>query len=691
MKIVRWAAVLSVFSCFGGIATFAADWPAISAEDLSMTSIKEQPGAPAVILLREETDDDMNHRRQVYERIKILTDAGREYANVEIQYHRRGFSMGGISGRTVHADGSVVPFDGKPFDKTVAKGGGIRINVKSFTMPDVQVGSIIDYRYSLRYEDHVAFPPEWEVQHELFQRKAYFKFIPFQTHGNMVVRLDHGQVASDVAWEPLLGIAKQPEVHRNVAAQAAAAEPAYAGPVGLVAVWIDLNLENVPAFVEEPYMPPASMMKWRIYFYYQAKSTADDYWKEEGQYWNKDVESFLGKNHGLAEAVSGIVAPSDSPEQKVRKIYSFIAKLENQDYIPERTKQEEKVLELKINKGADDVLAHRSGSHDELNRLFVAMVRAAGIPASMIWVPDRGREFFIKNYLSTRQFDAEIAIVQLDGKDVFLDPGTKFCPYGILDWHYSGVDGLRQSSNGAEIGKTSIPEYRQALTTRMADVSLDEHGVITGTVVLVFKGAPAMHLRQEGGKTDEAGRKKLLEEGLSDSDGRKITSGLRDILPGNSEIALTSKPDWDNADSPLIAQFHISCPLAVAAGKRLMLAQHLFQVNEKALFPAPNRTNGVYFYSPWQEADEVHINLPAGMTVDSLAPDDTVKVPYAVYSVSQKQEAPGQIFSRRDFILAQRVFIPNEYKQLKDFFDKVKAGDDQTALVRPGSNVASTN
>ena len=209
MKIARWAALFSIFLFFGfgGIATFAADWPAISPEDLSTTSIKEQPGAPAVILLREETDDDMNNTHQVYERIKILTDAGREYANVEIPYRRRGFSIGGISGRTVHGDGSVIPFEGKPFDKAVVKGGGIRIDVKSFTLPDVQVGSIIDYRYSLRYDDHLLLPPEWEVQDELFQRKAYFKFIPFQTHGNMYVQLDHGQIANGVAWAPLLGIA----------------------------------------------------------------------------------------------------------------------------------------------------------------------------------------------------------------------------------------------------------------------------------------------------------------------------------------------------------------------------------------------------------------------------------------------------------------------------------------------------
>src|SRR6266852_5383652 len=154
MKLVHHCAALLLLLLPLAKRSSAADWPPISPDDLSMTDIKEQPGAPAVILLREETDDDMNNAHSVYERIKILTDAGREYANVELPYSRRGFTIAAISGRTVHPDGSTVEFKDKPFDQTVVKGNGLKYNVKSFTLPDVQVGSIIDFRYSLRYSDH---------------------------------------------------------------------------------------------------------------------------------------------------------------------------------------------------------------------------------------------------------------------------------------------------------------------------------------------------------------------------------------------------------------------------------------------------------------------------------------------------------------------------------------------------------
>jgi hypothetical protein len=137
MTFARWV-VLSFVLSLVPITAMSSEFPPVSPDELKMTGIPEQPGAAAVVLNREETDNDMLNEHTVYERIKILTDAGREYGNVEIPYSRRGFNISGISGETVHSDGTVIPFTGKPFDMTVAKGAGYRVNVKSFSLPDVQ-------------------------------------------------------------------------------------------------------------------------------------------------------------------------------------------------------------------------------------------------------------------------------------------------------------------------------------------------------------------------------------------------------------------------------------------------------------------------------------------------------------------------------------------------------------------------
>src|SRR5207245_6497888 len=126
---------------------------------------------------------------------------------------------------------------------------------------------------------------------------------------------------------------------------------------------------------------------------------------------------------------------------------------------PERTESEQKTLDIKKNENAGDVLHHKGGKHDDLNRLFVSMVEAAGIPAYMIWVPDRTEQLFDDNFLSTQQLEAEIAVVQFDGKEVFLDPGSKYCPFGLVDWRYSSQKGLRQNASGVGFGETPSSNY----------------------------------------------------------------------------------------------------------------------------------------------------------------------------------------------------------------------------------------
>src|SRR3984885_10196270 len=133
---------------------FSQQWTPPTPEELSMTSQKEVPGAPAVYLFREETTDDHLHMFSIYTRLKVLTERGKEYSNVELSFARNNegvnVTIDSIQGRTIHPDGSIVLFTGKPYDKLVEKTGGIKIMSKVFTMPDVEIGSIIEYRYNLR-------------------------------------------------------------------------------------------------------------------------------------------------------------------------------------------------------------------------------------------------------------------------------------------------------------------------------------------------------------------------------------------------------------------------------------------------------------------------------------------------------------------------------------------------------------
>jgi hypothetical protein len=140
------------------------------------------------------TDDEKRVQKEVV-RIKIFTESGRSHADVEIPYIVKSTSIEDIRGRTVRPDGAVIPFSGAVFDKVIAKYKKFRYDAKTFTLPGVEVGSVIEYAYAVHWKDrlpdYVRNPGNyivqdgwtvptttWTVQQALFTRHAVFVLRP---------------------------------------------------------------------------------------------------------------------------------------------------------------------------------------------------------------------------------------------------------------------------------------------------------------------------------------------------------------------------------------------------------------------------------------------------------------------------------------------------------------------------------
>ncbi|HYM34988.1 MAG TPA: hypothetical protein VET48_06290, partial [Steroidobacteraceae bacterium] len=82
--------------CAVGATAVAEDWLPISPEELKMTSEPQAPTAPAIILYRQVDRDDQAYTEMAYVRIKILTEEGRKYADIEIPFNDTYESVRGI-------------------------------------------------------------------------------------------------------------------------------------------------------------------------------------------------------------------------------------------------------------------------------------------------------------------------------------------------------------------------------------------------------------------------------------------------------------------------------------------------------------------------------------------------------------------------------------------------------------------
>ena len=164
-----------------------------TADELKMTADPKAPGAAAVYLYREETTDDTLHYHGYYERIKVLTEKGKELATIRQPYERGPFKVAGIKGRTIHADGTVIPLTTKPSDLMDYKTANRQVNQMVFTLPSVEVGSILEYRLDIQYSDDIVSSPTWLIQQPYFVHKAHYFFRPEQTGGRYITD-NRGQV-----------------------------------------------------------------------------------------------------------------------------------------------------------------------------------------------------------------------------------------------------------------------------------------------------------------------------------------------------------------------------------------------------------------------------------------------------------------------------------------------------------------
>src|ERR1700730_18133761 len=87
----------------------AVSFQPVSSDELKMTSEPKAPGAPAIILFREVDRDDRGQtaHEDVYFRIKILTDDGRKYADIEIPFFKEEGTVVSIHARTIQQNGTI--------------------------------------------------------------------------------------------------------------------------------------------------------------------------------------------------------------------------------------------------------------------------------------------------------------------------------------------------------------------------------------------------------------------------------------------------------------------------------------------------------------------------------------------------------------------------------------------------------
>ena len=616
-------------------------------EELKMTSDPKAPGADAVYLEIKDITNDVKHSKSEYCRIKVLADKGKELATIEVPYFSGHDTITGVRGRTIHSDGTIVPLNVKPEDLLVSKIQDREFKRKVFTLPSVEVGSVLEYTYQLDYVPGEVAPPRWEIQRKHFVHKAHYEF-----------------QAGSGGWDSHTRLLNNTMVFRHLPTGVTLQVPN--GPWGPY----KLDVSDIAPVPDEEWMPPIDSLLYRVHFFYSPTLNPAEFWQQDMQFWAKDVDKFAKWSKRIQDAVDGLIAPTDSDLDKARKLYDAVQALDNTDFSHEKSKTERKKLRIKEAKHAQDTWTEKSGSSEDIAMLYLAMLRAAKLSSYAVRVVDREQNMFDLGDIDLDQFDATLVYLSSGDKQVLLDPGERMCPFGTVSWRHSDAGAITESAKGTSLATTSEQDDKDNLTSRSGDLFLDTQGGAKGTLSIVMTGQAALYWRQEAVQNDDSEVKKEFDERLVKT------------VPDGVEAHVDHFQGMSDPYANLLAVVNLHGALGTVTGKRMIVPGFLFgAIGSVPFVNEEKRQEPVDMHYGEQITDEITLHLPDGMTVEGAPQDNEVSWPDHALFTAKAVSGSGQIVVSDTLTRAFTMLKAEEYQDLRGFYQKVAAADQQQIVL----------
>jgi hypothetical protein len=201
-------------------------------------------------------------------------------------------------------------------------------------------------------------------------------------------------------------------------------------------------------------------------------------------------------------------------------------------------------------------------------------------------------------------------------------------------------------------------------------VTLDNHGGVTGNLKFVMIGQEALRWRQAALRNDLSEVKKQFDRWIEES------------IPEGVEAHVDHFVALDDPDSNLLAVVNISGSLGTATSKRLLLPGYFFETRGAHPFVAQDkRLEPVDMHYGDMVTDQITYHLPDGFSVEGSPQDAKISWPQHAILTDKSITAPGKVTVYRQLARALTFAAPEEYQDLRGFYQKVAAADQQQIVL----------
>jgi hypothetical protein len=577
-----------------------------------------------------------------YVRVKIFTERGREkFSKFDIPF-MKGKKVEDVAARVIKPDGTIIELAPSDiFERDIVQVGKIRVRAKSFAVPGIEPGVIVEYRYKETFKNDSA-----DGERLYFQRD-----IPIQ-------RVTY-------AIRPYKGTTLNMDFHNMPPTRF---EPDGDG-------FFVATQTNVPAFKQEPQMPPDAETRRWVYLSYRGMNSIFT-WSVFGRAIGEAFDKIVEPSSAVRQKAAEVTADSASNNDKLKKLYEFAQKqIRNISFDLTLTAEQRAGFK---SKDADEVLRRQAGTERDIAFLFASLAKASGFNVHFVMSGDRSENFFSPDKDISNAFIRPAGVaVELDHDGwILLNPGVPFLPFGKLFWYQEGVYALFAGQADYFWKKTAFTDYALSAAKRKGRFKLLEDGTLEGTVTIEYEGHRAISRRQEEFENSATKREENIKNELKER-------------MSMAEMSALSIENFSDAAKPLIYSYKIRVPnYAQKTGKRLFLQPGFFEYGTKPLFSSSQRIHPIYFSYAWLDEDDIEIELPKGFVTENAESPGDVTENNRVGGLKTDifvDKAANLLKYKRKFFFGGGngiLFPVASYQALKLLFDNFHKADMHTVTLK---------
>lgn len=609
-----------------------------STSDFELEEYKEEPEATGAILyesanfyaLSNIKRNNVRLVKEIHRKIKVFDAKKFDYSTVEIPYYKGNEYYGEEvkDFQAVTHNGTVqhyVPHSS--FYKTQKSGVG---NVITFTFPDVQNGSILEYTYTI-VSPYFFDLDGWEFQHGLPTLYSKFKTeLPAYFRYNRILYGD-----------------KKLSVE-----EAIIRKKGFLLPSNSEHVDTELNLyvmTDVPSFSEEAYMLSKKNYISRIVYEPVAFKAFLGYDQVFTRSW-KDVDNRFETRSDFGQQLNKKRYFRKQLPQEILKIKDDLERAKaTYGFIQDNYTWNKRYFNYGIK--VKDAFDEKLGSVSAINLSLVNALEAAKLNAKAVILSTRDNGLPTELYPVLSNFNYVLAVLEINNEKILLDATDKQAPFGIIPFRALNVQGRVLDFKKGSYWMPIEP-FKQNVDYVNAQITVEDNGKFKGVVNQTSSGYIALGKRNTiEGRTLEQFRKQQEKTEA----GKEIKNYLVDNL--------------NLVDSPLKESYDIHIEPEIA-GDKIILSPffHKPYISENP-FKMNQRSYPMDFGYPFTNTYLTSIDLAGVYEIAQLPESRSIKLPNDDGECSVTYIPEGnKINIRFNLKLNKYTYPPDAYQSLKTFF-----------------------